>query len=61
MNFTLVPDCKIKALLLFYAAERRTFVGFIPNDQLTFVDRFREVVQKQKDKLKVEGLKNVKI
>lgn len=40
--------CDIKILILLYTAERRTYLGFIPNDQTGFVDRLRKVIQQQK-------------
>lgn len=43
-----VPACEIKVLLLLYTSEKRTFLGFIPNDQTAFVDRLRKVIQHQK-------------
>lgn len=51
VHFTSVqqsPACEIKVLILLYTAERRTFLGFIPNDQSAFVDRLRKVIQQQK-------------
>lgn len=35
-------------LILLYTAEKRTYLGFIPNDQTAFVDRLRKVIQQQK-------------
>lgn len=31
-----------------YTAEKRAYLGFIPNDQVGFVDRLRKVIQQQK-------------
>jgi hypothetical protein len=35
-------------LILLYTAEKRAYLGFIPNDQAAFVDRLRKVIQQQK-------------
>lgn len=40
--------CDIKVLILLYTAERRAYLGLIPNDQVAFVDRLRKVIQQQK-------------
>lgn len=40
--------CDIKVLILLYTAEKRAYLGFIPNDQVAFVDRLRKVIQQQK-------------
>ncbi|XP_054259504.1 mediator of RNA polymerase II transcription subunit 25-like [Macrosteles quadrilineatus] len=40
--------CDIKVLILLYTAEKRAYLGFIPNDQAAFVDRLRKVIQHQK-------------
>ncbi|KAF6199713.1 hypothetical protein GE061_006011 [Apolygus lucorum] len=42
------PQCDIKVLILLYTAEKRAFLGFIPNDQVAFVDRLRRVIQHSK-------------
>ena len=33
---------------MLYATEKRAYIGFIPNDQNSFVDRLRKVIQLQK-------------
>lgn len=38
-------------LILLYTAERKAYLGFIPNDQVAFVDRLRKVIQQQKTNL----------
>ncbi|KAJ8683500.1 hypothetical protein QAD02_019292 [Eretmocerus hayati] len=48
VHFTSTSTCNIKVLLLLYTSEKRTFLGFIPNDQQAFVDRLRKVIQQQK-------------
>lgn len=51
VHFTSVPNsnaCDIKVLILLYTAEKRAYLGFIPNDQAAFVDRLRKVIQQQK-------------
>lgn len=42
------PQCDIKVLILLYTSEKRAYLGFIPNDQVAFVDRLRKVIQHQK-------------
>lgn len=49
MHFTSAHNtCDIKILILLYTAEKRTFFGFIPNEQAAFVDRLRKLIQHQK-------------
>jgi mediator of RNA polymerase II transcription subunit 25 len=40
--------CEIKVLILLYSNEKKAYLGFIPNDQVSFVDRIRTVIQQQK-------------
>ncbi|EFN84184.1 mediator of RNA polymerase II transcription subunit 25 [Harpegnathos saltator] len=42
------PTCEIKVLILLYTVEKKSYLGFIPNDQTAFVDRLRKVIQQQK-------------
>lgn len=42
------PACEIKVLILLYTTDKKTYLGFIPNDQTAFVDRLRKVIQQQK-------------
>ncbi|KAF7285039.1 mediator of RNA polymerase II transcription subunit 25-like isoform X2 [Rhynchophorus ferrugineus] len=42
------PACDIKVLILLYTADKRAYLGFIPNDQAAFVDRLRKVITQQK-------------
>lgn len=51
VHFTSAPTaatCDIKVLILLYTVEKRAYLGFIPNDQVAFVDRLRKVIQHQK-------------
>ncbi|XP_058806988.1 mediator of RNA polymerase II transcription subunit 25-like isoform X3 [Phymastichus coffea] len=48
VHFTTASNCNIKVLLLLFTVEKRSFIGFIPNDQQAFVDRLRKVIQQQK-------------
>lgn len=51
VHFTTVPPnpvCEIKVLILLYTAEKKSYLGFIPNDQAAFVERLRTVIQRQK-------------
>jgi len=40
--------CDIKVLILLYSNDKKAYLGFIPNDQVSFVDRIRTVIQQQK-------------
>ena len=40
--------CDIKVLILLYSNDKKAYLGFIPNDQTSFVERIRTVIQKQK-------------
>ena len=40
-------SCDIKVLILLYTVEKKTFLGFIPNNQTGFVDRLRKVIQQK--------------
>ncbi|XP_011632716.1 mediator of RNA polymerase II transcription subunit 25-like isoform X2 [Pogonomyrmex barbatus] len=51
VHFTSAPSspvCEIKVLILLYTTDKKTYLGFIPNDQTAFVDRLRKVIQQQK-------------
>ncbi|KAL1116185.1 hypothetical protein AAG570_005680 [Ranatra chinensis] len=49
VHFNSTPSsCDIKILILLYTSEKRTYLGFIPNDQGAFVDRLRKIIQQQK-------------
>lgn len=39
--------CDIKVLILLYTAEKKAFLGFVPNNQVGFVDRLRKVIQQK--------------
>lgn len=41
-------NSEIKILILLYTAEKKAFLGFIPNDQVAFVDRLRKVITQSK-------------
>jgi len=41
-------SCDIKVLILLYSNDKKAYLGFIPNDQISFVDRIRTVIQQQK-------------
>merc|ERR1719481_682371 len=41
-------SCDIKVLILLYSNDKKAYLGFIPNDQTSFVDRIRTVIQRQK-------------
>lgn len=46
-NQTNIP-CDIRVLILFYSVEKKAYLGFIPNNQVAFVDQLRKVIsQKQ--------------
>ena len=39
--------CDIKVLILLYSNDKKAYLGFIPNDQVSFVDRIRTVIRQQ--------------
>merc|ERR1712142_844560 len=41
-------SCDIKVLILLYSNDKKAYLGFLPNDQVSFVDRIRTVIQQQK-------------
>ena len=40
---------EVKVLILIYSSHKDAYLGFIPNEQNSFVDRIRKVVQQQKN------------
>jgi len=50
VHFSGVPNCDVKVLILLYSPGKKVFLGFIPNDQNTFVERIREEIRKEKSK-----------
>merc|ERR1719392_124542 len=41
-------SCDIKVLILLYSNDKKAYFGYIPNDQVSFVDRIRTVIMKHK-------------
>ncbi|XP_055384563.1 mediator of RNA polymerase II transcription subunit 25 [Condylostylus longicornis] len=41
------PSCDIRILILLYTPEKKTYLGFIPNDQTMFVDQLRKAIQQK--------------
>ena len=39
MHFPPVPQCDVKVLLLIFSPKKRAFVGLIPNEQVSRVQR----------------------
>jgi len=50
VHFSGVPNCDVKVLILLYSPGKKVFLGLIPNDQNTFVERIREEIRKEKSK-----------
>ena len=48
VHFHGAPNCDIKVLILLYSNDKKAYLGFIPNDQVQFVDRIRKIIQQQK-------------
>ena len=46
--------CNVRVLILLYNPYKNTYVGFIPNEQLQFVDCIRKVIQQEKDSQRVQ-------
>jgi len=40
--------CDIRVLILLYGSEKKSYLGFIPHDQASFVERIMTVIQQQK-------------
>ena len=40
--------CDIRVLILLYSNDKKAYLGFIPNDQVSFVERIRTVIQQLK-------------
>lgn len=40
--------CDVKILILLYMADKKSYYGFIPNDQNGYVDKLRRVIQQSK-------------
>lgn len=38
----------MKVLILLYTPDKRVYIGFIPNDQASFVERLRKQIQARK-------------
>jgi mediator of RNA polymerase II transcription subunit 25 len=51
VHFMGEPDCEVKVLILLYSTERKVFVGFIPRDQMVFIQRIREEIQRENSPL----------
>ena len=47
VHFMGKPDCEVKVLILLYSTESKVFVGFIPRDQIMFIQRIRDEIQKE--------------
>ena len=41
-------QCDVKILILLYMPEKKSYYGFIPNDQNGYVERLRRVIQQSK-------------
>lgn len=41
-------QCDVKILILLYMPDKKSYYGFIPNDQNGYVDRLRRVIQQSK-------------
>ncbi|XP_020293068.1 mediator of RNA polymerase II transcription subunit 25 [Pseudomyrmex gracilis] len=42
-------SCDIKVIILLYTSEKKGYLGFIPTDQVGFVEKLRKVIQQQKN------------
>ena len=50
VHFTGAPDCETKVLILLFSSEQQVFVGFIPWDQIKFIQSIRDEIQKENSK-----------
>lgn len=51
VHFQGSPPCDIKILILLYTPEKKSFLGFIPNQQHAFVDRLKKVIQQKQEQV----------
>lgn len=68
VHFTLAPPppntvtCNIKIMLLLYTPEKQAFLGFIPNNQLDFVDHLRAIIlQRPEEELQQQQQQQVQV
>lgn len=54
VHFNASANCEIKVLILLYAADKKAYLGFVPINQIAFVDNLRKVIQ-QKQGLRQAG------
>ena len=45
--------CDIKVLILLFSPKDHNYLGYIPNEQIQFVDCIRKVIQQQKEQQRV--------
>lgn len=55
VHFNISSQCDIIVLILLYSAEKKAFLGFIPNDQTGFVDRLKKVIVQNKVATTLQG------
>ena len=48
--------CNTKVIILLYSEEKKSFLGFIPNEQFQFVNAIRGVITKLKARQRAEQL-----
>lgn len=48
VHFPTTPNCEIKVLILLYTAEKKAFLGFVPNNQVGFIDKLKKTISSQK-------------
>ena len=49
MHFPASPQCDVRILMLLYSSRKKQFMGLIPNDQASFVNGIRTVIQKRRE------------
>ena len=57
VHFLNAQDCGVKVLILLFSPRKKVFFGFIPNNQVTFVERIHEEVRKEKSKRDIQANK----
>ena len=50
VHFIGAPTCGTKVMILAYSREKDIFIGFIPTDQIQFIQRVRDEIELQKSK-----------
>ena len=50
VHFMNSPACEIHVMVVLFSWEKDAFVGFIPHDQISFIQRLRDEIKKETPK-----------